>query len=167
MNSIYDDIDNDLKIVRDKLIQDQYAKYRKIMDDTFANNTMFNLSSVPSHAECLHMEDELTKMDDLFILITELGANITHSISYQEAYFYAVQIPPLYQLRKQYDPTQFNDIEANAKTTCGWLNSYSRETGSVGKEALEDFEKITDDRDTAVRQFDAMGKLFSKLHMMR
>ena len=157
MNSIYDDIDNDLRIVRRKLIQDQFAKYRQSVADTFQNTTV-NLSSITSHVECSDLEEELTVMDDLFILITQLGANITHAQSFHEAYGYAVQIPPLYKLRKQYDKTQFNDIENNAKTKCGWLRDYGQETKEAGTKALQGLEKVTDEKESAVRQFGTLTK---------
>ena len=163
MNSIYDDIDNDLRIVRRKLIQDQFAKYRQAVADAFQNTTA-NLSSIAPHVGCLDLEEELTVMDDLFILITELGANITHAQSFDQAYGYAIQIPPLYKLRKQYDETQFNDIESNAATKCGWLRNYGRETNEAGTKALHGLEKVTDEKESALRQFGSLTKLFNKLH---
>ena len=164
MNSIYDDIDDDLRRVRTKLIQDQFAKYQQVVADVFQNTTL-NLSSIAPHVECSETVEELTVMDDLFILITQLGANITHAESFDEAYGYALQIPPLYMLRrKQYDETQFGDIYSNAATKCGWLRNYGRETSEAGKEALEDLEKVTDVKESAVRQFGTLTNLFNKLH---
>ena len=159
MNSIYDDIDNDLRIVRRNLIQDQFEKYRQAIADLFQNTT-FNVSSIRPHVECSNLEEELTAMDDLFILITQLGANITHAESFEEAYRYAVQIPPLYKLRKQYDETQFNDIEYNAATKCSWLRNYGREAGS---KALEGMEKVADETDSAARHLESLLNLFNKL----
>ena len=164
MNSPHNDIDNDLRIVREKLIQDQLVKYRQVVTDVFQNTT-FNLSSFAPHVDCWEIGEELIVMDDLFILITQLGANITHAKSFDEAIGYAIQIPPLYKLRrKQYDETQFNDIESNAATKCGWLRNYGRETDEAGKEALEGLEKVADEKESAARQFGTLTKLFNKLH---
>ena len=164
MNSPHNDIDKDLRIVREKLIQDQLVKYRQVVTDVFQNTT-FNLSSFAPHVECLEIGEELIVMDDLFILITQLGANITHAKSFDEAYGYAVQIPALYKLRrKQYDETEFSEIESNAATKCGWLRNYGRETGEAGKEALEGLEKVADEKESSVRQFGTLTKLFNKLH---
>ena len=165
MNGPLDDVRGDVRYARTRLIQDRYVNYRKTVDTIFGNDPTLNLSSVSAHAECLDMEEDLVKMDDLFILIAELGGNISRSLSYQEAYSYAIQIPPLYQMRKQkYDPAEFDDILDRVRTTCHWLSDFGHEASSAAKEVLDDFKIITDERDWALRKFDDIGKLFSRLN---
>ena len=163
-SGLYDDIESDLRYVRTRLIQDKYVLYRQIINGIFANST-FNLSSVELHRECLDIEGNMTYLDDLFIDITELGANLSLATTYHEAYQYAVQIPPLYRKRIQYNETQFYNTYNDARKACSWLESYGEETRQEGNKHMRDFGIIRDFKDTAVRKLNKMTKLFNRIYV--
>ena len=163
-SGLYDDIESDLRYVRTRLIQDKYVLYRQIINGIFANST-FNLSSVELHRECLDIEGNMTYLDDLFIDITELGANLSLATTYHEAYQYAVQIPPLYRKRIQYDETQLYNTYNDARRACSWLESYGEETRQEGNKHMRDFGIIRDFKDTAVRKLNKMTKLFNRIYV--
>ena len=102
MNYLLDNVDAYVTWARNRLIQDKFENYSKFLDKMFPNDT-FNATSVPSHVKCLGLKNEVIEMDDLFLLITELGWNISRALSYDESYGYAVQIPPLHKRRRLYD----------------------------------------------------------------
>ena len=162
-NSPLVDIDSYLRYVRTNLIQDKFQSYHQSIETIFTNVT-FNLSLVESHKKCLDLEMNLTEMDNVFIAITELGANLARATTYHEAYQYAVQIPALYKKRIQYDPTQFDDIYNNAKTICNWLRKYGQETSNEVNKYAIDFETVNDENDAAVRQLELITKSFNKLN---
>ena len=163
MNYLLDDIDDYVAWAKNRLIQDKFANYSKFLDYMFPNDT-FNATSVPSHLECLGLKNEVIEMDDLFLLITELGWNISRSLSYDEAYRYAVQIPPLYKKRKLYDESYIYDFDYKVRETCNWLKNWGEESKDAGEKALDDFDKIMDERNAALRHFETVSRLFNRLH---
>ena len=81
VNSLLDDIDSDIAYVKKRLIKNKFVNYDEFLDYIFPNGT-FNATSVPSHTECMNLKKEVIEMDELFLRITELGSNISHSMSY-------------------------------------------------------------------------------------
>ena len=156
-------IEIDLDYVEKNAIEKKYATYRETLDNIFGNST-FNLSSVEDHTKCLNFEMNYTTLDNLLILMTRLAANVSESETYDEAYGYAVQIPPLYRERLRHDETRFREMATALRETCGWLNGYAQDTAGNKDKTLKDFEKITDDIDAALRQFNNLNNLFLKLY---
>ena len=163
VNSLLDDIDSDIAYVKKRLIKDKFVSYDEFLDDIFPNGT-FNATSVPSHTDCMSLKKEVIEMDELFLRITELGSNISHSMSYNEAYKYAVQIPPLYRRRKQYNESFIKSFDTEIKAKCNWLKNWGEESKEAGEKALDDFDKILDEREITLRHFESLTRLFNKLH---
>ena len=155
-------IELDLDYVAKNAIEKQYVAYRETLDTIFGNST-FNLSGVEDHTKCLDLEMNYTTLDNLLILMTRLAANVSESEMYDEAYGYAVQIPPLYRERLRHDETRFGEMATTLGETCGWLNGYAEDTADNKDKTLENFEKTTDDIDAALRQFNSLNNLFLKL----
>ena len=163
MDGFLNDIVGVLIRRRKNPIQGMYANYREFLNYIFPNGT-FNASSVLSHQECLDIEEKIYEMDDLLLLITKLGANITQSNSYDEAYKYAVQIPPLYKRRLLFNSSEIIPFSNAVQTKCNWLKNFGEDSKIVGERALQDFDKIMDERDTALRHYQSLTRLFKRLH---
>ena len=101
----------------------------------------------------------------MFIAMAELGANLSKAITYHEAYQYAVQIPPLYRKRIQhYDDTRFSDIFENVDKHCRWLSTLGDTTENEFNKNVGDFQKVKDENDAALIQFEQLTIFFKKLY---
>ena len=69
--------------------------------NTIFENTTIDISSIESHRKCREFSDESTDILELFTIILELSTNLTKSKTLEEAYSYAVQIPPFYKRRNK------------------------------------------------------------------
>ena len=156
------DIDAYVVYARTRVMRDKFANYSDFLDYIFPNET-FNASSVPLHGECLDLKQQAIEMDNI-IFITDLGWNITLSATYNEAYKYAVQIPPLYRRRKLYNESYIYDVHDEVIAKCNWLKNWGEESKETGQKALDNFDKIMDERDTTVRHFESISRLFNRLH---
>ena len=163
MDSHLDDIDAFLVYARTRVMRDKFANYSDFLDYIFPNET-FNASSVPLHGECLDLKQQVIEMDDIIFNITDLGWNVSLSTTYNEAYKYAVQIPLLYRRRKLYNESYIYDVHDEVIAKCNWLMNWGEESKETGEKALDDFEKIMDERDTALRHFESIGRLFNRLY---
>ena len=156
-------IEYDMKYVRDNAIEKKYANYYESIETVYGNTT-FNVSGVDQHNECLAQEANYTFIDNLLILMFKLAVNVTNSDTYDEAYSYAVQIPPLYRQRLNYDKTKFREQQYDLQETCGWMRRYADETSKATDKFRRDFEKVKDERDAAVRQINNLKSYFSTLY---
>ena len=156
-------IDEDLEYVEENAIEKKYAAYLETLNTLFSNST-FNLSSVEDHAKCLDLESNYTALDNLLILMTRLAANVSEAETYDEAYSYAVQIPPLYRERLRHDETEFPQKREELTETCGWVRNYGQETAEAKDEVIKDFGKTRDEMEAAIRQFNNLNSSFVKLY---
>ena len=159
MDGHLDNIDAFVVHARTRVMRDKFANYSYFLDYIFPNET-FNATSVPLHSECLDLKKQAIEMDDIIFNITDLGWNITLSRTYNEAYKYAVQIPPLYRRRKLYNESYIYDVHDEVIAKCNWLKNWGEESKQAGEKALDDFDKIMDERDTALRHFEKYWQTF-------
>ena len=163
MDGHLDDIDAFVVHARTRVMRDKFANYSDFLDYIFPHET-FNATSVPLHGECLDLKQQAIEMDEIIFNITDLGWNITLSRTYNEAYKYAIQIPPLYRRRKLYNESYIYEVHDEVIAKCNWLKNWGEESKETGEKALDDFEKIMDERDTALRHFESIGRLFNRLY---
>ena len=132
--------------------------------NTIFENTSIDISSIESHNKCRDFLDESTDILELFTIIMELATNVTKSETLEEAYFYAVQIPPFYKRRIKYDVDYLEELDTNVREECDWLTELGEETredeGRVGRE----FGNAKDQKEAARRQFNTLTDLFNKLY---
>ena len=148
-------VQSDLDFVEADSVEKQYTAYRETIKTIFGNST-FDVSNVEDHAKCLDLELNYTALDNILILMTQLAVNVSEAETYDEAYCYAVQIPPLYRERLRYDETKFFDLHVTVHKLCGWLYDYALDVRNNNK-VLEDFGKIMDDMDAASRQLNNLN----------
>ena len=58
----------------------------------------------------------------------------------------------------------FYDFDHKVRETCNWLKKWGEESKEAGEKALDDFDKIMDERNTALRHFESVSRLFNRLH---
>ena len=132
--------------------------------DTIFENTTIDISSIESHRKCKELTDESGNILKLFTIIMELATNLTKSETLEEAYSYAVQIPPFYKRRIKYDADYLEELDTNVREECDWLRELGEETREDGGRVGREFGNAKDQKDAALRQFTTLTELFNKLY---
>ena len=155
-----DYIDLDLYNYQESSLEKQYAAYQETLKIIFINST-FNVSNVEDHIICLDLKLNYTTLDNLLILMVQLAVNISESETYNEAYGYAVQVPPLYRDVLRHDEKFW---KTTLKDACGWLSDYAQDTRNNKYTFQNALEKVKGDMDAALLQFNNLNNYFLKLN---
>ena len=132
--------------------------------NTIFQNTTIDISAIESHKKCREFSDESNDILELFIIIIELATNLTKSETLEEAYSYAVQIPPFYKRRIKYDVDYLEELDTNVREECDWLRELGEETREDGGKVGRELGSAKDQKEAALRQFNSLTDLFNKLY---
>ena len=159
----YGDILLDIKDVKKYALAKEYAAYLQGIDEVFAN-TSINLTSIQPHVQCMAFYEEYSYLDSLMLNMTILGANISYSKTYHQAYTFAKQLPSLYKQRIQYDETKFTQMYEHVRDTCDWFEDDGLDTLDRGQVAMAELQKVKDERNTAMRHITYINELFELIY---
>ena len=146
-----------------KRSREDMDRYQNNLNLIFENSTI-NISSLESHRKCREHLDEYADIVELFVTILELADNLTKSETLEEAYSYAVQIPPFYKRRIKYETDYFEEFDTNLREACDWLRKSGQEMRVDGGRVGREFGNAKDQKDTALRHFATLTELFNKLY---
>ena len=157
------DIVLDIKEFKKYALAKEYAAYLQGVDEVFAN-TSINLTTIEPHVQCMAFDEEYSYLDSLMLNMTILGANISYSKTYNQAYTFAKQLPDLYKQRIQYDETKFRQMYKHVRDTCDWFEDAGVDTLDRGHVAMAELQKVKDERNTAMRHIAYINELFELIY---
>ena len=139
----------------------RYEDYKLQLQELFANSTI-NVTAVGNYQTCLGNEELCKEIKEVIEQILDQGIQMRNAASFSEAYKHGKDIGPLYFDLSVNKKDQYDTV-TNAWETCGWYREYLTELREEDEHAHNQFDKMKEDLDIALREFRSISGLFRNL----
>ena len=138
--------------------------YHDKINKVYANSTV-NVGLIDSHIQCLQMIDQASHTRDMLMPVIKFAVKVMKSETIGEAYAYSTELQTAYKnILDSFDGHSLKEVDDKVREKCYRLNEKGEQTKIERFRETDEFEKIKDLKDSALRAFVSLSELFNKLY---